>query len=146
MKTTVEVIREALLKPVPCPTCSSTKPCRCLVNRTVRIDVQAAMIAADLTNEGLLPAPAPGGPTLADLEEVAQFLAMESRFVRYYDEDDPNDEGWRVLLTSPTDIDVAVAKAKARNEGDKAVTEAIVRGRRLLLDHCAQRRAAQREV
>lgn len=138
------VIREALLQPVPCPNCESTARCRCLVDRALRLDAQVRIIAAALTQAGLLPdQQQAGAATEADIEDVARFLARESRFVRYYDQDDPDDDGWRALLASPHDVETAYDKAKKANEGGaKEILEGLSRARSLLLDQIRQRRAA----
>lgn len=147
MKATIDVIREALLQPIPCPNCSGTKPCRCLVRDRAdqRLNARAANVEAALIEAGLLASPQPASePTGAQMEEVARFLAKESRFVRYYDENDPDDAGWKVLLTSSHDVETAYAKAKARNEGaSKPVTDGLWQAQRVLLDWTEQRRAAE---
>jgi hypothetical protein len=52
-----------------------------------------------------------------ELDETAQRLAAASRFERYWDPVPPHLSGrWRVLRTSPIDIDIAVAKAVDRGE------------------------------
>lgn len=145
MKTPIDVIREALLQPIPCPNCSSMKTCRCMPQRAKRLEIRAGVIHGALVAAGLLATPQQA-PAEAEMEDVARFLARESRFVRYYDPDDPSDEGWRQLLASPADVDLAAAKAKARTEGgDKETTEALGRAVRLLLDHIESRRAAEGE-
>lgn len=142
MKTPQDVIREALLQPVPCPNCSHTKPCRCLVDRPARVEAQVDVVHTALVDAGLLTTPEQAaGPTLAEIEEVAKFLAGESRFIRYSDGD------WLMLTISEPDVETAYAKAKKANEGgEKEVLDALGRARRLLLGHIEARRAAEREA
>jgi hypothetical protein len=139
------VIREALLQPVPCPNCEKTVACRCLVGRALRVEAQARVVADALVQAGMLPDPQqPDAPTDADLEQVARFLAQESRFVRYYDQNDPADDGWKALLTSEYDVETAYDKAKKANEGGaKEILEGLSRARSVLLDQIRQRRAAK---
>lgn len=139
MNTPITVIREALLRPVPCPHCASTKTCRCLVAREDRLDAQAALVWDALVSSGVLTAQQPATePTQDEVEEVAKYLARESRFVRY------SDDGWRMLLDSETDVRVAHAKASAATQGgSKEQSEALGRARDLLVDQIEQRRAAE---
>jgi hypothetical protein len=141
VNTPLAVIREALLQPIPCPKCSSTKACRCLVGRAARIDAQAEMVQVALAEHGLLVDQGqPAAPTGTEMEEVAKFLAEQSRFARYAG------EGWRMLLDSDVDVNVAFTKAKAATEGsEKAVTEALGRARDLLVAWIAARRAAKEQ-
>jgi hypothetical protein len=143
-----DVIREALLQPVPCPTCTDTKPCWCALNRAARLEWQVDAIANALMAADLLVSSQPASaPTESDMAEVARFLAQESRFVRYYDAADPEDAGWKALLTSRADVELAYSKAKARNEGAaRETTEALAQAQRLLLDHIESRRAAGGEA
>lgn len=139
MKTPQAVIREALLKPVPCPNCSRETQCRCLVDRAYKLDEQAGIIAAALAEHGMLHDPqAPAADYETQVEEVAQFLARESRFVRY------GEDGWRMLLDSDADVETAFAKArKATEGGDQETRDAIGRARTLLLGYIEERRAAK---
>lgn len=142
MKTPLAVIREALLQPSPCPTCGSERRCRCMPDLAARIDARANLVHVALVEHGLLATPEQAaGPTQEEIEEVAKFLARESRFIRYSDDD------WQMLMTSAADVETAYAKAKKANEGgEKDVLEALGRGRRLLLGHIEARRAAEKEV
>lgn len=148
MTSPKDVIREALLRPVPCPTCSSTKTCRCMPQRAARLETRVQFVHDALKDAGLLPDQHQAVvPTVAEMEEVARFLAKESRFVRYYDPDDLEDAGWRALMASEHDVETAYAKAKARNEGAaRETTEALAQAQRLLLDHIESRRAAGGEA
>jgi hypothetical protein len=139
LDTPITVIREALLRPVPCPQCASTKPCRCLVDADVRLEAKANIVWDALVSSGVLTAQQPATElTQAEIEEVAKYLAHESRFVRY------SDDGWRMLLTSETDVRVAHAKAAAVTQGgSKEQSDALGRARDLLVGHIEQRRAAE---
>lgn len=139
MNTPLAVIREALLQPVPCPNCSSVKACRCLVGRPERVDARSQMILDLLIARGVIVVQdQPSEPTVVEMEEVARFLAEQSRFARYAG------EGWRMLLTSEADVSVAFAKAKAATEGsEKAVSDALGRSRDLLVAWIEARRAAE---
>lgn len=138
MKTPLAAIREALLQPVPCPNCGSERTCRCLVDPAARIDAQSHIIWVALVENGsIVDQEQAAGPTEADMEQVAQYLAQQSRFARYAG------EGWRMLLTSDVDVSVAFAKAKAATDGsEKAVTDALARSRDLLVAWIEKRRAA----
>jgi hypothetical protein len=111
------------------------------VGRAARIDAQAEMVQVALAEHGLLvDQDQPAGPTGTEMEEVAKFLAEQSRFARYAG------EGWRMLLDSDVDVNVAFTKAKAATEGsEKAVTEALGRARDLLVAWIAARRAAKEQ-
>ncbi len=106
------VVREALLEPVPCPTCGRTRPCRCLPRQDVKVDTMATRIVEHLTGAGLLHehAPRPTEITEADAEQTARWLAEQSRHPRY------GGEGWRMLLISDADVHVAHGAAIRANQ------------------------------
>jgi hypothetical protein len=136
--TPLSVIREALLKPVPCPKCQLTIACWHDTAGS-RVDAQADIVLDALDRAGMLAGEAPAAPSGAAIEEVAQFLARESHFARYTYQD-----GWRMLLTSEADISVAFAKAKAACDGsDREVQESLGRARDLLVAHVERRAAGE---
>ena len=70
-------------------------------------DDRATLIVAALIEHGHLPRPDhTHTPTADDVEEFAQWLAERSQFPRYTTPD-----GWRRIIASPTDVNVATAKA-----------------------------------
>jgi hypothetical protein len=109
-----DVVHQALVEPVPCPTCGSEKACRCLPQPDARAKTMAARIVERLTGAGLLqadPEPPPE-PTAADIEQTAQWLVEQSRNPRYTQVAD----GWKRLLESTVNIEHAHASAvKAAN-------------------------------
>lgn len=113
-----DVILVALLTPLPT---DSTDP-----GDRNAAESRAALIEAALIQHGHLTAPGGGGPTLAEVEDVARWLADQSMFARY-----TMDGGWKRLLASNADVNVAAAKAlvHAATDDDKA---AIVHAKALL--------------
>lgn len=106
-----------------------------------RLDAQAHLVWVALVEHGLIvDQEKPAAPTEAGMEEVAQYLAKASRFARW------SGDGWRQLLTSDVDVDLAFTKAKAANEGaGRETTEALARARTLLVAWIEERRAAEGE-
>lgn len=143
----VDVVRQALLEPVPCPSCGSDKPCRCYVEPGTapsRTDVMAERILQRLTTAGLLHiSPPPREATQEDYEATARWLAAQSRHPRYTH--DP--EGWRMLLTGEHNVDHAHAAAvRAAEPAPQTVLGDLDAARRLLIAyHDAARRATQSE-
>lgn len=114
--TARDVILAALSTVLPCPKCGRTEKCRCLVkDARPQIDRRADLVVAALIEHGHLPSPdAPVGER--EVEDVAKWLAAESRHPRYTAVED----GWRRLMTSDADVEVAAANAQryATTDGD----------------------------
>lgn len=103
-----QIVNEALLEPVPCPTCARTEPCRCDTDQQARTHVMVQRIIERLTGAGHLAVDhTHTEPTLADIEATAQWLAEQSRHPRYTQVP----EGWRQLVESEHNVTHAHAAA-----------------------------------
>lgn len=116
-----DVILAALVVPMPCPVCGKTERCRCVrpEGHSDRQD-RAALIEQALSEYGLL---APVHEQGESVEEMAQWLAEVSAFPRYTQVKD----GWRTILQSEADIDLAVGQARSRVTGGESIRLGQVR-------------------
>lgn len=105
----LDIIRASLATPLPCPVCGRTDSCRCIRPEGHSIvDQQAALIEQALIQYRHLPDPEDAGEF--DPEEVAQWLAERSGFVRYTQVEN----GWKRLLEAEVDVELATLKALQR--------------------------------
>lgn len=101
------VLVACLAQVLPCPACGKTEPCRCLRPADYSATVERALlIESALVHYGFLPNPEEAE---FNAEEVAQWLAERSGFPRYTMQD-----GWRKLLESEPDVEVATINAIRR--------------------------------
>jgi hypothetical protein len=115
--------------------CGKTDPCRCVrpEGHSDRQD-RAALIEQSLSEYGLLaPVQEREGETV---EELAQWLAEVSQFPRYTVAD-----GWKRILQSEADIDIATVNARTKVTGAEAQRLTTVRV--ILLRHVRQMLADQ---
>lgn len=142
--TPVDIVRAALLEPVPCPTCGRTEPCRCLPQRDVETDTMARRIVERLTGAGVLHLDTgpPREATQDDIEQAAAWLAAQSRHPRYVDVD----EGWKQLLASDGNVTHAHAAAvKAAQPATQQQLADLAAAKSLLIAWHRQRRATGTE-
>jgi hypothetical protein len=139
-----DVVREALLEPVPCPSCGSTNPCRCIPDHAASTDVMARRILERLTDVGALHVETgpPPAPTEADIEQAAQWLAGKSRHPRYTQVAD----GWRQLMDSEHNVEHAHATAvRAASPASQQQLADLAAVKALLIGWHETRRATPRE-
>lgn len=106
----LEAIVRGLSEVPPCPVCGRTVPCRCLPPQGYsRVEAQGRLVEAALLAVGLL-VEERIEPRPFDPEEVAEFLADRSGFARYTQVE----EGWRRLMESEQDVEVAASYAMRR--------------------------------
>lgn len=131
-----DVIVAALAVALPCPVCGREATCRCIKPAGYSAtEERATLIEAALIEHGHL-APPERPATEQDIDDAARWLADKSRHPRYVDVE----EGWRKLLESSADVELACACA-ARSASQSDV-ETIARVRGLLLAALAARRAS----
>lgn len=134
MPSATDVVREALLQPIPCPNCQRTEPCRCYIEGGAqqRHEARADLIVAALTEFGFL-TKASALPSEDDLREAAQYLAARSRNARYTQVAD----GWQRLLEAAADVNIAYHQA-SKHVGS-AEQEPLAKAKTMLLDALARR-------
>lgn len=131
--TVHDVIVAALATALPCPSCGSQRPCRCLrPDGYSETTERAKLVEAALVQHGHIHVEEPE----PDDEQLARWLAARSRFPRY-----AVDDGWRKVLQSEADVEVAAAYA-AKNASQSGL-EDVARVKARLLSAVAERRAAE---
>lgn len=126
-----EVVVAALAVPLPCPACGRAEACRCIrPEGWSATEARADLVVAALIEHGHLPDPDPRAVTPEDLERAAQWLAKASRHPRY------EETGWRKILQSEADVEMASAQAERWGASDKATLAEV---RALLLAHVGPR-------
>lgn len=109
-----------------------TVPLPAREDEQVRVAERAALIEAALIEHGHLPKPYTA-PTDEEVEDTARWLATESQFPRYTVEAGPDTPpGWRRLMASTTDVNVAAAKALTLAVTD-AYRDDVIRAKHTLL-------------
>ena len=110
-----DVILAALAQALPCPVCGRTDPCRCLRPADYSPTAErATLIEQALILYGHLPQPE-GEAVAFDAIETAQWLADRSGFPRYTQVH----EGWRRIIESEADVELATIKALQRVPTDE---------------------------
>lgn len=129
-----EVIVAALAVALPCPSCGKAEVCRCIKPAGYsHVEERAKLVEAALLERGLLAGPT-GELTRDDVEQMARWLADQSEHPRYWG------EGWRRLLESEVDVDVAYTAASTR--ASQSALEELGRVRGFLRGYLAPRRAS----
>lgn len=136
MSSPEDVVRSALMQPIPCPTCERVVRCRCMPDRVAKLNWRVTLIVEALRAQGMLPPETP--VEQPSIEDVARWLADQSRHPRYVGIPD----GWRKLLESDADVMVAHRAAVDTHRGDTELERAFSRARDDLLREVAARRAA----
>lgn len=109
-----DIVVGALAQALPCPVCGRTEPCRCARPEGYSpTEARARLIVEALALFGHLPPLEEEGAF--DPEEVAQWLAERSGFPRYTQAED----GWRKILESERDVELAAIKAMQRVPSDE---------------------------
>ena len=113
-----DIVVGCLAQALPCPVCGRTDPCRCV--RPVDYsptEARATLIEKALIHFGHLPDPGVGEAAF-DPEETARWLADRSGHPRYVQVED----GWRRLIESENDVELASIHATRRVSGSEVET------------------------
>lgn len=125
------VIAACLAQAIPCTACGASQACDC-PERRPETEVRAELVEDALITYGYLPEPVEVSKFNA--EETARWLAERTGFPRYALVAD----GWRRLLESEADVELAAAKAIGRVSGGEVE---VVKGAKsaLLAWHAANK-------